>query len=117
MTTMSESAVSRYSFVPRMFGSKPSTGADSRMSRAIPWGSPSMMSMVTTSSARPFCTTRMAVVAPTNPEPTTVTRIAPSEVSSLAQAARAQSYGVDAEANEARPAERRNRFAMVRPCT
>src|SRR5919109_351672 len=44
------------------------------MSRASPWGRPSMMSMLTT-SARPFWTTRMAVVAPTNPLPTTVTRI------------------------------------------
>src|SRR5712691_12329054 len=58
-----------------MRGSKPSTGEDSLMSRAMPWGSPSTMSMRTT-SARPFCTTRMAVVAPTNPLPTTVTRMA-----------------------------------------
>src|SRR5881397_3624535 len=58
-----------------MFGSNPSTGDDSFMSSARPWGSPSMMSISTTSSARPFCTTRMAVVAPTNPLPTMVTFI------------------------------------------
>src|ERR671934_2173659 len=56
-----------------MPGSNPSTGDDSRMSRAIPSGRSSMMSMRTT-SARPFWTTRIAVVAPTNPLPTTVTR-------------------------------------------
>ena len=33
------------------------------------------MSTITTSSARPFWATRMAVVAPTNPLPTTVTRM------------------------------------------
>src|SRR5437899_273494 len=55
-----------------MAGSNPSTGADSFMSRAMPCGRPSMMSISTT-SARPFCTTRIAVVAPTNPLPTTVT--------------------------------------------
>src|SRR5436190_20968021 len=33
------------------------------------------MSIVTTSSARPFCTIRIAAVAPTNPLPTTVTSI------------------------------------------
>src|SRR5438876_550452 len=60
-----------------MFGPNPSTGADSHMSRASPCGSPSMMSIRTTSSASPFCTTRIAVVAPTNPLPTTVTRIEP----------------------------------------
>src|SRR5919197_2043224 len=57
-----------------MVGSNPSIGADWRMSRACPWGSPSMMSMLTT-SASPFWTTRIAGVAPTNPLPTTVTRI------------------------------------------
>src|SRR5919198_3045571 len=58
-----------------MWGSNPSTGADSLMSRAMPWGRPSMMSIRTT-SAKPLWTTRMAVVAPTNPLPTTVTRMA-----------------------------------------
>src|ERR671935_313043 len=52
-------------------------GADSFMSRVIPWGRPSMMSIRTT-SARPFWTTRMAVVAPTKPLPTTVARTAGS---------------------------------------
>src|SRR3954468_2633104 len=56
-----------------MFGSNPSKGADSLMSSARPWGRPSTMAISTTSSARPFCTTRMAVVAPTNPLPTMVT--------------------------------------------
>src|SRR4051794_37747252 len=64
-----------------MFGSNPSTGADSFMSSARPWGRPSMMSISTTSSARPFCTTRMAVVAPTKPLPTMVTFMARSSSS------------------------------------
>src|SRR5881397_629787 len=60
-----------------MLGSNPSIGEDSFMSRATPWGSPSTMSTSTT-SARPFWTTRMAVVAPTNPLPTMVTRMSAS---------------------------------------
>src|SRR2546422_8367624 len=61
-----------------MFGWNPSMGLDSFMSRDTPCGRPSTMSMRTT-SARPFWTTRIAVVAPTNPLPTIVTRMrAPS---------------------------------------
>src|SRR2546430_11524401 len=45
------------------------------MSSDSPWGSPSTMSIRTTSSASPFWTTRIAVVAPTNPLPTIVTRM------------------------------------------
>src|SRR2546422_5325071 len=56
------------------FGSNPSIGEDSLMSRASPCGSPSTMSMRTT-SASPFSTTRIAVVWPTNPLPTMVTRM------------------------------------------
>jgi hypothetical protein len=36
-----------------------------------------MMSVITTCSASPFWTTRMAVVAPTKPLPTTVTFMGP----------------------------------------
>src|SRR5512134_2451838 len=57
-----------------MLGSKPTTGADCFMSSARAWGSPSMMSIRTT-SASPRSRRRMAVLCPTNPLPTTVTRI------------------------------------------
>src|SRR5438093_3673837 len=56
------------------FGSNSSIGEDSLISRASPCGSPSTMSMRTT-SASPFSTTRIAVVWPTNPLPTMVTRM------------------------------------------
>src|SRR5438270_3001659 len=74
-----------------MFGSNPSIGADSRMSSASPWGRPSMMSMRTTSSASPFCTIRIAEVAPTNPLPTTVTRM--SDASRFQLSSQEESYG------------------------
>src|SRR6266536_4359423 len=78
-----------------MIGSKPSIGADSLMSRASPWGRPSMMSIITTSSARPFCTIRIAAVAPTNPLPTTVTR---NSIASNARGnAQEESYGFSAD--------------------
>src|SRR5205085_11109647 len=57
-----------------MFGSKRSTGDDSLMSSASPCGRPSTMSISTT-SASPRWTIRIAAVCPTNPLPTTVTRI------------------------------------------
>src|SRR5437867_7718411 len=47
-------------------------GADSSMSRALPAGGPSRMS-VSTTSASSMSTIRCAVVEPTNPLPTTVT--------------------------------------------
>src|SRR3954451_20176942 len=57
-----------------MFGSKRSTGDDSLMSSARPCGRPSTMSIKTT-SARPRWTILIAAVCPTNPLPTTVTRM------------------------------------------
>ena len=53
---------------------EPTTGDDCRRSSASPCGRPSTMSIRTT-SARPRSTTRIAVVCPTNPLPTTVTRM------------------------------------------
>src|SRR5580704_16733095 len=47
-------------------------GVDSSRSKALPAGTPSRISVITT-SARPRSTTRCAVVEPTNPPPTTVT--------------------------------------------
>src|SRR5438105_11162258 len=47
-------------------------GVDSSKSSALPAGTPSRISVITT-SARPRSTIRCAVVEPTNPPPTTVT--------------------------------------------
>ena len=52
-TQMSEPAVSAYVFVPTTRVSNPSIGRDCIMSSARPWGSPSTMSVMTTSSANP----------------------------------------------------------------
>src|SRR5436190_129885 len=60
------------------------------MSRESPWGRPSTMSIITTSSASPFWTIRIAAVAPTNPLPTTVARIWPPWRKGM----RTPSYGV-----------------------
>src|SRR6185436_9163866 len=57
-----------------MRGSNPTTGEASFMSSAMPCGRPSTMSIRTT-SASPRSTIRIAVVCPTNPLPTTVTRM------------------------------------------
>src|SRR5512134_1618808 len=83
-----------------MFGSKPTTGADCLMSSARACGSPSTMSMRTT-SARPRSRRRMAVLCPTNPLPTTVTRIedAPGDrlaalILASAQAGEPRDHGV-----------------------
>src|SRR6202162_4898621 len=72
MTTTSDCLVSSEEFDPIILASNPSTGADSSMSRDLPWGSPGMMSTRTT-SAISFSTIRCATVAPTLPAPTTVT--------------------------------------------
>src|SRR5262245_8759416 len=72
ITTISEFAVSSYRFDPMIRESYPSTGAASSRSSALPWGTPSMMSTNAT-SAYPFSAIRCAAVAPTVPDPTTVT--------------------------------------------
>src|SRR5947207_9492425 len=53
--------------------SKPSIGADSYWSSALPCGTPSMTSTRTTVRASSFSARRCAAVAPTLPAPTTVT--------------------------------------------
>src|SRR6476660_6308196 len=72
MTTMSEFAVSLYSLVPLTYESRFSIGMASSKSRPLPWGTPSTMSINTT-SASSLEAIQWAAVAPTFPEPTIVT--------------------------------------------
>src|SRR5687768_13365463 len=53
--------------------SKPSMGADCHWSSALPCGTPSATSIMTTVRARCFSASRCAAVAPTFPAPTTAT--------------------------------------------
>src|ERR1043166_8683694 len=72
MTTRSLPATAAGSLEPVTLVSKPSSMADSIMSSALPWGMPSMMSIIVT-SASSFSAIRWAVVEPTKPAPKTVT--------------------------------------------
>src|SRR5690348_2098748 len=58
--------------MPCAWASERMIGVDSSKSRAFPAGTPSRISVMTT-SASPRSTIRCAVVEPTNPPPTTVT--------------------------------------------
>ena len=71
MITTSELSVSSYVFAPVMRTSKPSTGAASARSKALPCGTPSTISTRTTSPSS-LAASQCAAVAPTLPAPTTV---------------------------------------------
>src|SRR6266498_387887 len=73
ITHTSEPAVSWEPLLPTIRVANPSIGRDWFMSSASPCGSPSTMSVITTSSASPFSAMRWTVVEPYLPAPTTVT--------------------------------------------
>ena len=71
MITISDPAEASYSLAPMRRESCFSMGAASAKSRALPWGTPSIMSIKTTSQSS-FSANRCAAVAPTCPAPITV---------------------------------------------